>query len=903
MIRNTKPYKTITKTTILGLQFVLLTLWATIPLSAQNSSIAPGDTGVVLINYLHDNYDVETSLGYSTARDHMFAEFDNQSGRVYCVYTGYNVSADNRDEAQNQGFNTEHTWPQGFFDRAEPMRSDLHHLYPTLGRVNSARSNYEFDEIDDNRTDTWYYLDQSTSSIPASNIDSYSEVLNGSAFEPREDHKGNVARAMFYFYTIYKNESIEASDFQIEDMQETLLKWHDMDPVDDREVARSEAIADLQGNQNPYVHDTTLIRRAFFPERYQQNGGGSTDEDSLLVGDGGSSSIVSLNETFLAKDFEDENFGDWTAVSRMSNENWRIESEFGGADGSSAYAEVNGYDADEASDDWLISPEIDLSGKSNPVMTFYWLYRYSGPDLQVKITNQNVPMDEPGTATWALLSPDKPATETSWKESEVDLSRFVGDVIRIAFHYTSTGPNPGESELWRVDEIAFTDRSDQKEFRLAITGNAGWRLIAPPVSNMPFSDIKNTFPLQSADQGETWFMNEYDESGWTGFEDENGSLLNGYGAALYLENSSPTLPDTLKTRGNTPENDAIVILDDNDSWNILGNPYTETIDLNKMVVNDGNLASQEALLWDPVHSGYVPALLTGGLVAPWQGFLVQNSDASSITIPYNSRTAGGGFFKTRQMSTSETDGEAFIVMQIASLASDGEKQYKDLSTILRFSDNADRGNLDKPLPLPGKSIQLASVHPRDGRLLAVDYRLAGEEEYIYDLAVRNSGITDSLALSIERITNIDTLGAISFYDQVADSTFFLTDSTEYRFEPLDPAENSNNEPRFTAGIGRIVTSIDENRDSEMPANFEVSEVYPNPFNPSTTLEFTLPEATPVQIAVYNISGQKVQQLANRNFAGGSHRVHWEASGMASGLYFIRMSTPERIVTRKALLVK
>ena len=77
-------------------------------------------------------------------------------------------------------------------------KSDMHHLYPTRVDVNSDRGSFPFAEIDDNRTESWYYLNQTRGSIPSTNIDLYSEK-QGSRFEPREDHKGDVARSMFLF--------------------------------------------------------------------------------------------------------------------------------------------------------------------------------------------------------------------------------------------------------------------------------------------------------------------------------------------------------------------------------------------------------------------------------------------------------------------------------------------------------------------------------------------------------------------------------------------------------------------------------------------------------------------------------------------------------------------------------
>lgn len=236
---------------------------------AQNDYIHPSKTGDELIDSLQLNYSVTNSLGYSPARDVMFNTLDKESGQISCVYTGLTISFTDRQDAQNQGFNTEHTWPQSFFDQQSVMRSDIHHLYPTWSTANSARSNFKFDEIPDENTTTWYRNGSSQSNIPSSNIDEYSELLSNTSFEPREDHKGNVARAIFYFWAIYQDDPAIVNDNTdnaafFNGMKDVLLAWHDSDPVDQKEVDRSLGIENAQGNRNPFVHDTTLIRRAYF---------------------------------------------------------------------------------------------------------------------------------------------------------------------------------------------------------------------------------------------------------------------------------------------------------------------------------------------------------------------------------------------------------------------------------------------------------------------------------------------------------------------------------------------------------------------------------------------------------------------------------------------------------------
>lgn len=232
---------------------------------AQNDSIFPSETGETLVNSLQANYSVTNALGYNGARDAMYGGIDNKNGQIIGVYTGFTVTANTRGDAFSKGINTEHTWPQGLFDSDEPMRGDIHHIFPTRIEANSARGSLPFGESPDNQTTKWFRDSSELTSTPSSNIDEYSELLSGSLFEVREDHKGNTARAIFYFWTIYQDESNVGDDASFfNGMKDVLLAWHDLDPVDQAEVDRSLGAESAQGNRNPFVHDTTLVRRAYF---------------------------------------------------------------------------------------------------------------------------------------------------------------------------------------------------------------------------------------------------------------------------------------------------------------------------------------------------------------------------------------------------------------------------------------------------------------------------------------------------------------------------------------------------------------------------------------------------------------------------------------------------------------
>lgn len=238
--------------------------------SSQEIIIGVGTAGQPLLDYVILNYKSSSTLGYNNARDVMYSiidlEDDNSLKGIYTNYTIFiDPAQDPRPQTNAFNMNCEHSWPQSMGAGSEPQKSDLHHLYPARGNVNSSRGNKHFADIDDNDTDKWWRFDYYETSIPNEFIDEFSEVDNGNGvFEPREDVKGNIARSMFYFYTMY-NDVADTNFFNIQ--KETLYDWHRQDPVDANELNRTLAIAGYQENKpNPYVVDSTLVRRIWFEE-------------------------------------------------------------------------------------------------------------------------------------------------------------------------------------------------------------------------------------------------------------------------------------------------------------------------------------------------------------------------------------------------------------------------------------------------------------------------------------------------------------------------------------------------------------------------------------------------------------------------------------------------------------
>jgi Endonuclease I/Secretion system C-terminal sorting domain len=221
--------------------------------------------GLPLRTWIRNNYFVgqHTTLSYSGARSKMYAYCDNINGKITCVYGGLQVSHTYGDQGLTvTPLNCEHTIPQSFFNSASPMVSDIHHLFPAYDSWNSLRSNYPFYECNDATTQVWITGTTQLTTMPTTNINDYSEYYAGT-FEPREVHKGNVARAVAYFYTMYPTEA--GAIYSVLNAN-TMCNWNDMDVVDAAELTRNTKAATYQGNRNPYIDHPDWVVRAWCPQ-------------------------------------------------------------------------------------------------------------------------------------------------------------------------------------------------------------------------------------------------------------------------------------------------------------------------------------------------------------------------------------------------------------------------------------------------------------------------------------------------------------------------------------------------------------------------------------------------------------------------------------------------------------
>lgn len=194
--------------------------------ASANSSLDKfkNDLRLDLINSHHP-------ITYQQANEILFTKLDNKNGIICSVYNKNNCLTTIVIPSPKV-MNIEHTWPQSLGANGE-AKSDLHHIFISDSPTNSIRSSLPFCDV---MTVKW------TNGESKRGRGKFGEHC----FEPPQNHKGNVARAMFYFAIRYQKE--------IDSQQEFYFRlWHKIDPVDENESNRNAEIEKFQGNSNPFV--------------------------------------------------------------------------------------------------------------------------------------------------------------------------------------------------------------------------------------------------------------------------------------------------------------------------------------------------------------------------------------------------------------------------------------------------------------------------------------------------------------------------------------------------------------------------------------------------------------------------------------------------------------------------
>ncbi|MDY4943412.1 MAG: endonuclease, partial [Candidatus Limisoma sp.] len=224
-------------------------------------SSAEGKSGKALLEQLCTIINSHTVISYKGLWEAFKTTDLKANGKIWDMYSTKEFSTTEQCgnyTAIGDCYNREHSFPKSWFNDASPMYSDLFHLYPTDGYVNNQRGNYPFGEC------------ANGTKVPSKNgVDALGRLgrstfsgYTGTVWEPDDEYKGDFARTYFYMAACYNTRIASWSCDMLAGNSypayttwaiNLLMKWHEQDPVSEKETKRNDAVYSLQKNRNPFI--------------------------------------------------------------------------------------------------------------------------------------------------------------------------------------------------------------------------------------------------------------------------------------------------------------------------------------------------------------------------------------------------------------------------------------------------------------------------------------------------------------------------------------------------------------------------------------------------------------------------------------------------------------------------
>jgi len=337
-------------------------------------------------------------------------------------------------------------------------------------------------------------------------------------------------------------------------------------------------------------------------------------------------------------------------------------------------------------------------------------------------------------------------------------------------------------------------------------------------------------------------------------------------------------------------------------WNMISDPYTFSLNwVDVAKVNSGVDYTKIVVLengkFHYVDEDQLPALK----LEPWKGYMY-NSD-SNFTLIYPPLDATRSSGTSKASARSHAAGEYSVRL---ALQSNDEVEFHRLGELESASQGKDK--FDKPV--------LPSMDPTDVQLRFVNEKNYWHSEFkpisqngsYWDFEITTGAKNAHAVLHWEDLSQLPQNFDAVLIDRDRNTVSRLT-----AVDHMDVTVGNKEKRSFRIIVGTD-SYISENQSAMLPTSFSLAANYPNPFNPTTTIRYGLPENSRVELIVYNLLGQKVRTLIRETQNAAFHSILWDGrndlgASIASGVYFYRLTThgllsnKEFVQTRKMLLIK
>jgi len=418
-----------------------------------------------------------------------------------------------------------------------------------------------------------------------------------------------------------------------------------------------------------------------------------------------------------------------------------------------------------------------------------------------------------------------------------------------------------------------------------------------------------SFPGQAANSTPTDILvddlSAYDNTKWRFFEYGGVGEWNEFetitvikpGSGYFLIVKDPALNiNTGQTRSVVSDEDYSITLTTGD-WRMFGNPFDFAIPLENVYIDDStNLVGDDNLYT------YDGSWVNPTQIEPWKGYIYKSTTASKIYI--KPRKNNGGLLKqvNREMVLQENE----WLVNIKARNGLGLDELNTVGVMAAANDEYDEWDGFEPPMLPG-GVSLRMDHkdwPQNGDIYTKDIRAIKENGEFWDMDVAAEDDQHNVYLYFDGIQDIPANFDVFIIDETLGLAQDIRWNPVYRYAVTHP--NSIHDIRFIAGTKEFVKA--NNAGVELyPDRYSISQNFPNPFNPQTSIVITLEDISTIDLVVYNILGEEIIRISDGNqYPAGYYNFIWkglnrDGKRVASGVYFY--TTRIKDVSGKMILNK
>ncbi len=487
------------------------------------------------------------------------------------------------------------------------------------------------------------------------------------------------------------------------------------------------------------------------------------------------------------------------------------------------------------------------------------------------------------------------------------------DGVKTAYVRLTVNGATSSSGNNRLDNIQFRATENKT---ITLTGTTGYRLLSSPVSGTYNTLLGGLwtqgFTGADATNGMSNVYRQAEGNALVSLTDQSATYPAGYGVAVgvYADDDASTpgvqggFPKVLPINGT--ENAAPVAItpafsSTEGEWEyvLAGNPFWSSIDW-ELVTKGADVAST-IWVWNPTAGDYASwngsiGDQRGGIIAAGQGFFAAyDGPASGITFTEASKSTGGSF-RGKEVEP--------IAVRIGFRGEDGRENGTWLQFAADGTFGRDRKDAIKFAPFSNSVHQVFTLERETGTPMDIHYLPLITERLELPLGFRSSQ-EGTFTLNVSHWT-LPAGWKFTIREQSGESTTICEWSSQNVNDSTTECELDsrivNTSSPFVVVVEPVgTTSVDS---GQMTADsFKLNAAYPNPFNPSTIISYSLRTSHHARLAVYDLLGREVAVLVDGVLPAGSHSVNFNASGLSSGIYLVRLESEGQVATQRVTLLK